>query len=83
MNILHVSILNGPTQFFSVSQRTPNIIEVPCSRNFAIRTFPVPEKNCLELSGRQRLLNIFGSFDESVCIRCFDCSLVSKFKNKT
>jgi hypothetical protein len=44
-------IFNGPTQFFSVSQRTPNIIEIHCSTNFSISTLSVPEKNCLSFLG--------------------------------
>jgi hypothetical protein len=27
-------------------------------------------------------LNFFGLFGECVCIQCFDCSLVSTFKNE-
>jgi hypothetical protein len=46
-------VLNGRTQFFSVSQYTSDVI-VPLFNEFHHQhSFPVPENGCYQLSGRQ------------------------------
>jgi hypothetical protein len=48
------------------------------------QSFPIPENNCHQLSGRQTfVLNFFSLFDEWICTHSFDCSLVSSFTNVT
>jgi hypothetical protein len=46
-------------------------------------SFPVPEISFHQISVRQGMFKLFGTFAEFVCIHCFECSLDSTFTNAT
>jgi hypothetical protein len=76
-------LLNGPTQFFSVSQYTSDVIVVRYCMNFHHqKSFSVSEDRCHQSSSRKRLISFFDLFGKYLCIHCFDWSLVSKFTNE-
>jgi hypothetical protein len=61
-------ILNGPTQYFSVSQYTCDIIAVPCRMNSTIST-PFLSQKAVAISflADEIYLKFFGLFGECVC----------------
>jgi hypothetical protein len=73
-------VLNGPTQLFSVSQYTSDVIVAPCCMNSAISTPFLSQKTpaISFLTGGLLWLVWW-----CTCIDCFDCSLVSTFTNET
>jgi hypothetical protein len=77
-------VLNDPTQFFSVSQYTCDIIVVPCCMDSTISTPFLSQKTvAVSFLAENVCLNFFILFGECMCIQCFDCSLVSAFTSET
>jgi hypothetical protein len=79
----HLFWMVGPSQFFSVSQYILHVIVVTYCMNSTISA-PFLSQKTLAISflTDNICLNFFGSFDECVCIHCFDCCLVSTFTNE-
>jgi hypothetical protein len=78
-------VLNDPMQFFfSILQYTSDVIVAICSLDSTISTpFLSQKTGVISFLADNICLNIFGFFGESVCIHCYDCSLVSTFTNET
>jgi hypothetical protein len=68
-----------------VSQYIFNVIMVPCCMSSTISTSFLSQRQLLSAfwQAENVYLNLFGLFRECVCIQCFDCSLVSIFRNET
>jgi hypothetical protein len=75
-------VLNGPTQFFSVSQCTYDVTVVPCCMDSTISTPFLSQKRVAISFQADVCLDCFGLSGECVCIHCYDRSLVSTFTNK-
>jgi hypothetical protein len=75
-------VLNGPTQLFSVSQYTSDVIVLSCCMDSTIRTPGLSQKTAAISYLVDVSLNCFGLFGEFVCIHCFDCSLVTTFTDE-
>jgi hypothetical protein len=71
-------------QFFSFSQYTSDVIVVICCVNFTIGISFLSQKTfAISFLADNVRLNFFGFYGECVYNHCFDCSLVSRFRNET
>jgi hypothetical protein len=70
-------LLNGPRQFFSVSQNTSDVVMVPCCMNSTISTPFLSQKTVASSFLADVCLSPFGVFGECVCTHFFGCSFVS------
>jgi hypothetical protein len=69
-------ILNGPTQFFNVSQYTSVITVAPCCMNSTISTPSLSQRTHAISFLADVCLNFFGLSGECACINCSVCSSV-------